>query len=970
MTAFRTRARAVEMLGRQQIANLPTALSEMFKNAHDAYATVAKAEYFRNADLLLVHDDGVGMSRETFQDSWLTIATESKRDGYRVQADPPDGMKPRTPLGSKGIGRLAVGILGSQVLIVSKHIGHRPVAALVNWDMFSLDGIELSQVPVGLTTLDRPALLPDDVATLKAPLLRAIADLRAECRGNNWQSRLDDVARDIDTLPDDPYGLVDGAATISDDVSGTHIFVCPVSDDLASDISSDSPDASVLSKTLHGFTDKWLDRSNRLDFDIDFIDHRPGGDSESLLRPEDFFSDNDFTHADHEIDGEFEASGNFKGSIRIFDNDAHSVEFSSPLKSAPRCGPFGFRLATIQGLGSESGLNPEAFADISRRTRQLGGLYVYKDGIRVQPYGRPDFDYLGIEERRTFGVGHYYFSYRRMFGAVALTTADNAALKEKAGREGFTQGGPYRDFRKLLINLFKEIAAAYFRSGGEHESLYAEGRERLKAQHAARKTRDQQMAARRRAFNRKLADATEFLDNTDIGEQVLAIAEKANAAAVGASSIHEVSRTLSACRSRLLGILSPLQIDDPEGFAITQPMRRDLAMIRRERDKIESAYVTPMIATVAELGSSAEARLTVQETDLKRRSADRDGFIKEASKEIAGLEKKSLASLKKLRDAIFDQIHDTTRTAEESLSSLERADGPDSGGWVEQDALLQDRVSEIQAEARRALGRMHSFVLDCLETMPDMSADSVSMAEAADAEILELRARADDQLELVQLGMALAVVDHEFQAMVRDLRSDIRRVGAWARKNPPMRSLYMSLRRDFDHLDTYLTLLTPMQRRIRRSKTEIRGVDIYRFLSQLFFDRLRETSVVLTASEAFKSFTVVGFASTFYPVFVNLVDNSLYWLESSESSGSSDAGSIDLNAFGSSMVVDDSGPGIDPVIADEIFDFGFSTRPGGRGLGLAIADQILDRAGWGIRFEHRESGGSRFVLSPKSQETT
>ena len=35
---FRTRARTVDMLGRQQIAGIPTAISELFKNAHDAYA--------------------------------------------------------------------------------------------------------------------------------------------------------------------------------------------------------------------------------------------------------------------------------------------------------------------------------------------------------------------------------------------------------------------------------------------------------------------------------------------------------------------------------------------------------------------------------------------------------------------------------------------------------------------------------------------------------------------------------------------------------------------------------------------------------------------------------------------------------------------------------------------------------------------------------------------------------------------
>ena len=107
MTAFRARARAVDMLGRQQIANLPTALSELFKNAHDAYATTAIADFFRAHNVLVVSDDGVGMDRETFERSWLTIATESKLAPDWTPR--PAGMSPRVQLGEKGIGRFAIG---------------------------------------------------------------------------------------------------------------------------------------------------------------------------------------------------------------------------------------------------------------------------------------------------------------------------------------------------------------------------------------------------------------------------------------------------------------------------------------------------------------------------------------------------------------------------------------------------------------------------------------------------------------------------------------------------------------------------------------------------------------------------------------------------------------------------------------------------------------------------------------------
>ena len=220
------------------------------------------------------------------------------------------------------------------------------------------------------------------------------------------------------------------------------------------------------------------------------------------------------------------------------------------------------------------------------------------------------------------------------------------------------------------------------------------------------------------------------------------------------------------------------------------------------------------------------------------------------------------------------------------------------------------------------------------------------LAAAADAEIVELRAQADDQLEYVQLGMALAVVDHEFRATVSSIRSDVRRVGSWAKKNPQLVGLYEDLRRDFDHLDSYLTLLTPMQRRLRRTRTTIKGSDISRFLNELFRERLRAANTEILASREFEAAKIVGYASTFYPVFINLVDNSLYWIQSAGPGASKST--IELSKRGDTLIYRDTGPGIAEEIAERVFDFGFTTKPGGSGLGLAIASQVLDRAGWSI----------------------
>jgi DNA mismatch repair ATPase MutL len=66
-------------LGRGQIADAPTAVSELWKNSYDAYARdVALHIFDGHPEIGLVTDDGGGMSIANFRERWLVIGTESK----------------------------------------------------------------------------------------------------------------------------------------------------------------------------------------------------------------------------------------------------------------------------------------------------------------------------------------------------------------------------------------------------------------------------------------------------------------------------------------------------------------------------------------------------------------------------------------------------------------------------------------------------------------------------------------------------------------------------------------------------------------------------------------------------------------------------------------------------------------------------------------------------------------------------
>lgn len=960
---FRTRARTVDMLGRQQIASLSTALSELFKNSHDAYATKATADLYRKDNLLVVSDDGVGMDRCTFEDAWLTIATESKLD--RSPTPRPPGMSERRQLGEKGIGRFAIGALGKQVLVVSKRRDCQAIAALVNWQMFELPGIDLDEIPVGLIEMKSNVPDAETILRLKAPLLEAVEQFHRRPLPRRWLRHLDDIRSNIDALSDNPFETIASLVPIGE--SGTQFLISPVSDDFSSELEVRSWGGSLLARTLHGFTDGWMGRSSTLDFAVDVVDHPSSRGPESLLNTEEFFGASTFAATDHHIVGEFNATGDFVGTIRIFDTDPVPIEVNRPktVRRAPSCGPFAFELGVLQGRMSESRLDPEAFTMMTRHLRQFGGVYVYMDGIRVQPYGRPDVDYLEIEERRTRSAGYYYFSYRRMVGAVTLTSDMNSTLEEKAGREGFTRGHAFSDFRRLLMNLFEQIASMFFRPDSP-DKAYEKGRERLRREDELRRVREQQAAKGRRRLRGQLAVAVKVLNETDFDNEAAKVVGGLRAYLSKAQRLQPASNRIRKARGELQDLITPLMFREPTGFAPSEPMRRDMALVERGAEDVKSAYILPALLIVDDLANQIELRLGPVEADLRERERYISSRTEAASAAVHELEATSRNALLRLRTTVEKTVDKVVGDYEARLQQVPVPRVAKSEGWVHEQVIFEDELDVLVETSRRELVQVHGLIETIYLIFTTGAPTPLELAAAADSEILDLRARIDSQLELVQLGMALAVVDHEFQSTVLNIRADVAEVGRWAKVNDNLVNLYENLRRDFDHLDSYLTLLTPMQRRLRRTKTVIRGRDIVRFLRELFAERLAQLDAAISPTNEFRERKIRGFTSTFYPVFINLVDNSLYWIDQANSDK---ARLIELDTRGDALVYRDNGPGIARDIAERVFEFGFTTRPGGSGLGLAIASQVLDRADWVIYLAESQ-GGCEFVLRPKRGETT
>ena len=961
---FKARARTLDMLGRQQIAGIPSAISELFKNAHDAYAERVEVDYYRRDGLFVLRDDGWGMTMDEFVDRWLTIATETSVKRMRAECKLPKSARSARPvLGQKGIGRLVIATIAPQVLVLTRALRDGVLsdltAAFLNWRVFECPGLDLQDIRIPLRNFTG-GILPDDehVADMVRDFRSRNARLRKLVNDEAWARIEADLAR----FEVNPLGIAKhlGEPTLLDQGHGTHFYLLPTSPNLKFDIAGDpgSDIAAPLQKALLGFTTPSFVDGAKPVIRTAFRDYGTDGSCEDLIGESEFFSRYDYENADHQISGRFDRYGQFKGSISVYSETVHDhvINWSGGKGRPTACGPFHIRFAALEGAARHSTLPPAEHGRMLRKTRRIGGLYIYRDGVRIQPYGNVDYDWLEVELRRSKSASYYYFSYRQMFGVVEIDSAHNGRLREKAGREGFRENKAYRDLRGILRNFLVQVAADFFRKEGVHGDRFVAHKRELEETQRHLRARARKATAKRGKFRKDLKavfDRMEMEKPLD-GVRELGVETEARVRTASLDSdrrraarrIIEIERE---ARSNLWGLEASYRVHKPS-VGLSRALQKEWrdyhaafvdlqSGIRDIRDSIES--VVTKEAAKAGVDLSARERIESALNEIAQGARKETRQRKKGAEEAA---EKIRTDTKRVAAECARTVESTIRTAMADFSRRDLA-GLDNQGLTAVRSAWEAPISEALENAIRLLDSLRSQLAAI-----DLTGDSsvVDQLAAVEQSNVTLREQAAADLQLAQLGMAIEIISHEFGAAIRSVRSGLRSLKAWADVNHELMTLYRGIRGSFDHLDGYLTLFTPLQRRLYRKAVEIRGWEIHEFLTNLFGQRLARHNVELTRTEAFASAAVRGYPSSFYPVFVNLVDNAIYWLAGQNERLER---RIQLDASGEAFRISDSGPGIHDRDRDDIFEIGFTRKPGGRGMGLHIARETLREVGYDLILE-------------------
>lgn len=981
MAKFKTRARTVDMLGRQQIAGIPTAISELFKNAHDAYADNVEIDFYRSDLLFVLRDNGIGMTREEFESRWLTIGTESKLNSNAMPIPQPDPTKKRRPmLGEKGIGRLSIAIIGPQVLVMTraKREGKSQnlIAAFLNWGIFEVPGINLEDIDIPIREFTGDTLpTGEDILEMVDEFKTNLTQIKKD--DEEIKKRIESELLSFAVNPSDIDSDLENNDYLSlrNDGTGTHFIIKPATELLIADIvGSSNEKASPLEKALLGFTNTMTPSHEQPSINCSFRDYTTDTIFEDLIDKKRFFTPTEFINADHHITGEFDQYGQFKGTISIYGEEYkdHIVPWKSQ-GMATKCGPFKIAFADVQGNLRESTIPMEEWNALTTKMDRQGGLYVFKNGIRILPYGDTDYDWVGMEYRRTKSASFYHFSHRRIFGAIEISNENNPELKEKAGREGFSENIAYRQLKSILENFFLQLAADFFREGGAKAGQFIDKKDHFRKLHKAEEKRARLISVRKGQFESELEKFFRLYDESAPENDAIKITEQLTQSLNTAREIknpHQAAKELMIIEEqsvqKLRELISKYKITKPK-IGLSNKTLKDWVDYENAMIGLQEKVFQPTQELIEqEITTTAkEARL---ELDRRLRI---ENALKACEKEATTLTnietKKTRESLltvaaetKKAISMSFSNVKDEIAKVFSEFNSLNITEFPDDK-IVEKRTQLELQIEDVSTREGNFLIGIRNQ-LDAIRLDGDIT--QLDQLEALEQKVITLEEAADADLQLTQMGMAIEVINHEFNSSITGVRNRLRELKAWADLNEGLEEVYAGIRDSFDHLDSYLTLFTPLHRRLYRTETTFEGADISKYLNDLFGERLKRHAIEIKSSKAFLNKSLTGYPSSFYPVFVNLVDNAIFWLKNRTSEKI-----IQLDIDGNDMIISDTGPGISERDRESIFELGFTRKPGGRGMGLYISRNVLQRVGYTLILDQQKAEkGATFRIALYQEE--
>lgn len=108
------------------------------------------------------------------------------------------------------------------------------------------------------------------------------------------------------------------------------------------------------------------------------------------------------------------------------------------------------------------GLTGHFYYSLKRPTKEVTkgltpGVRLYRDGFRIEPFGSPTADWLGISEKRAKRAGHAHIVPSRLFGFVEISRQEHPDLQDTTSRQSLIDSDVARGLVSFLLDQLRVL---------------------------------------------------------------------------------------------------------------------------------------------------------------------------------------------------------------------------------------------------------------------------------------------------------------------------------------------------------------------------------------------------------------------------------------------------------------------------------------------------------------------------------
>lgn len=602
-------------------------------------------------------------------------------------------------------------------------------------------------------------------------------------------------------------------------------------------------------------------------------------------------------------------------------------------------GPFELQIGTFEFLSQNTSHTEREHSHFDLKAKKYAGLMIFRDSLRVLPYGRVDNDFFQIEERRSWNAGRYYWSNRRIFGYIGITQSSNKELKDKSGREGFIRNQAARELKTIISNLLTELADRFFgsRSDDRKELL-----EQVKREKELRKSAQQQARkSTQKSFSEALKNQTPVLDASLEAVKRLKTKLDKTDGSLDLNYLKIIDSDLTNLDALRSEIKTPIK---PPKLGMYEEKYRDY------RDKFNefSAYILQMKLAINKLDS--ELNKLEPSLSAKNHLEKNQGIINsKLTKFNNTIEEKIHSLLKKWADEIKDDRSDYY------AKTISVVDSIDNDSQIENVFNLLD---SLYVESVDTLTFKYQSIIKGLDRLFEgINLDSAFSLSEEERSYFEEKAKSLNAL--AQLGISVEIISHELEEMDSMVTRGLNSLPTSVKEHPGF-SLALNAHRS---LTQQIRFLSPLKISGYQSRQRITGKNIMDYVLKFFGERFERQRITIEFSEEFKQIAITDIPSRIYPVFTNIINNAMYWVSLSNNR------LIKIGFVNSLVIIANSGPAIDTDDIPRLFELFYSKRANGHGVGLYLCRENLAVAHHKIWYLEPDEGdnylikdGANFVI--------